>query len=254
MQIKSIALPREHGAWGYVLEPLALALLAFFSLKGLYLAIGALLAFLTHQPVRVFFSSRGSVPKAALFFILLYGSAALYFILLFAENTAPSASLPFLAAVLLMIVYLIMELSGKGKELLIRIMAPVAMDALAVSVLLVSGGQARQAPAFFVLLLSRSLPTTFYVRARLRSGGNGGYYNIQALLLHVLAFLLAAIFVYLGQIPFLSLAAVVLLLARTAHGLYFSKIKMAPKQVGIREFVYGILFVLISAAGYIFYI
>ena len=251
MQIKTIALPREHGAWAYVLEPVILGLLIAFSSKGLFLGIGALLAFLAHQPVRVFFASQERIKKTALLFVSLYGLSAVTFFFLFINNTSPSVYIPFLLAVLLMIFYLILELQGQGKELLTRIMAPTAIDLMAVSMVLVSGWRTEQALAFFALLLSRSYPTTFYVRAKLRADSNHNIYAVQATLYHVIALLLTAGLVYLRLIPYLSLLAVFILLARTVHGLYFSKIKMIPKQVGIREFVYGILFVFISAAGYI---
>lgn len=46
----AVFLPREHGSWALVLEPMVLALLAAPSLRGLALAIAATALFLTRRP------------------------------------------------------------------------------------------------------------------------------------------------------------------------------------------------------------
>lgn len=252
MYIKSIALPREHGAWGYVLEPLVLGLLVAFSVKGLCLAVGALLAFMAHQPVRIFFSAQQRAKRPAFLFILLYGIPALAFFALFVYKTDLYIFLPFIFALLFMVIYLILDLSGFNRKMITRLISPTAIDLIAVSIVLASGWGLVEAAAFFILLLSRAHPTTFYVRAKLRQKEVGNYYDVLVVTLHLLALFATGFFVYLKHIPWLALIAVFMLFVRAVYGIYFNKINRIPKQVGIREFVFGILFVFISAAGYIF--
>ena len=56
--LKQIAVPREHGSWGYTLEPLALALLVAFSVNGLLLSLVTFLIFFAHQPIRIIFNKK----------------------------------------------------------------------------------------------------------------------------------------------------------------------------------------------------
>ena len=51
--IRSIALPTEHGAWGFLLEPMLLGLLLTPTLAGLLLASALFAAFLIHQPLKI---------------------------------------------------------------------------------------------------------------------------------------------------------------------------------------------------------
>ena len=254
MNLKLIALPREHGAWGYVLEPLILGLLAAFSVKGLYLAFGALLAFLAHQPVRIYFSAQQNTKKASLLFLLMYGIPAVLFFALFIYKTNPLYFLPFTLAIVFMLIYLFMELAGFGRKMVTHMIPPTAIDLIAVSIVLVSGWELLETAAFLVLLSSRAHPTTFYVRAKLRRREDKEYYKVLAVAVHLLSLCMASLLVYLKIMPGLALIAVFLLFIRAVIGVYFNKTVMTPKQIGIREFIYGALFVFISAAGYHFQI
>src|SRR3990172_6520564 len=51
--IKSVALPAEHGGWGFTLEPIFLGMLVAPSWYGALLGLSALAVFLIHQPVKV---------------------------------------------------------------------------------------------------------------------------------------------------------------------------------------------------------
>jgi hypothetical protein len=51
--VRSIALPVEHGGWGFTLEPLALGLLLAPTAGGVAIAVAAIAVFLAHRPVRL---------------------------------------------------------------------------------------------------------------------------------------------------------------------------------------------------------
>ena len=56
--LRSIALPTEHGGWGFTLEPLILGLLAAPSIAGAALATAAVALFLARRPWRLFVEDR----------------------------------------------------------------------------------------------------------------------------------------------------------------------------------------------------
>ncbi|MCB0162365.1 MAG: YwiC-like family protein, partial [Caldilineaceae bacterium] len=50
---RSIALPTEHGGWGFLLEPLLLGRLVAPSAAGLLLLVATVAAFLLRQPLKI---------------------------------------------------------------------------------------------------------------------------------------------------------------------------------------------------------
>src|SRR6185369_11658571 len=75
MRIKTIALPAEHGGWGFLLEPIVLGLLLAPSVAGFYLALIAVATFLARQPLTLLVLNRNRPsPRTALArrFAILY--------------------------------------------------------------------------------------------------------------------------------------------------------------------------------------
>src|SRR5215471_8997516 len=67
VRLKTIALPVEHGGWGFLLEPIALGLILAPSIAGLYLALSALMLFLARQPLTIVMVNRHrESPRTAL--------------------------------------------------------------------------------------------------------------------------------------------------------------------------------------------
>ncbi len=76
---QSIALPSEHGGWGFISEPIVLGLLLTPGWGGLALAIGAFAAFLLRQPLKIVLKdvrAGRNVPRTfvAWRFAMMYGS------------------------------------------------------------------------------------------------------------------------------------------------------------------------------------
>ena len=68
VRLRSLALPAEHGSWGFLLEPIALALLLCPTRAGAWLAVAAACAFLARHPLKLVLGDRrrGSVaPRTA---------------------------------------------------------------------------------------------------------------------------------------------------------------------------------------------
>ena len=53
VSIRPLALPAEHGGWGFVLEPIALALLVAPSWSGVAVGVAVVAAFLARHPLRL---------------------------------------------------------------------------------------------------------------------------------------------------------------------------------------------------------
>src|SRR5947209_5867668 len=53
VRLRPVALPVEHGGWGFSLEPVALGLLVAPSLLGLFLSVTTLAAFLARHPLKI---------------------------------------------------------------------------------------------------------------------------------------------------------------------------------------------------------
>lgn len=53
VSIKTVAIPAEHGGWGFLCEPLILGLLIAPSLAGIGIVLMMAAAFLLHQPFKI---------------------------------------------------------------------------------------------------------------------------------------------------------------------------------------------------------
>ncbi len=76
---KAIALPIEHGAWGFVFEPLTAGLLIAFSPSAIWISLLVIGASLTRQPLKVLLNARQAtrdLPQTpvAQKFVLIYGA------------------------------------------------------------------------------------------------------------------------------------------------------------------------------------
>ncbi len=251
--IKQIAFPREHGSWGFVIEPLALTLLIAYSFHGLLIAVSAFFIFLSHQPIKIFFSgSKITLQKKWTVIIAL-----VYFAIAFATIVDVLLTdtflilVPYIIAVCLMSIYLLLELKGFKRNLISELIAPVAISILVLSIALAANWNFQSIFAFWVLLLSRTVTTTFYIHEKLnmlkkKSGTIFLPYFSNTVFLFLLIY-----FVYDELLPILSLAAFGILFIRSIWGLRKWAKKLSVKQIGMLEFLYGFLFVIISACGFI---
>jgi len=249
--IKAAALPREHGSWAYVLEPVLLGLLTAFSIEGLCLGIGSFFIFLSHQPVRSFFDEKGPARRTAAYFILGYGAAGTLLVSFFLINTNTAVWLPFFAAVLLMSIYLVLDLTGHGKEFYVRFLAPFSISLSAMSIVMSAGWNWEKAVMISVIVNLRFIPTAYYIRAKLRQSGNETFVRRTTPGVHLVSVLAAVYLVYLNMLPVLVSAGVIILAVRAFYGLYFDKKKVIPKHLGIKEFAFGLIYLACAVTGYL---
>ncbi len=250
--LKSIAFPREHGAYGFTIEPLMLALLVAFSWTGFYLALGTLLAFFAHQPIKVLFGQQKSLRLKAFLLLLVYIGPALVLFALFLNQVSANSALPFYTAIIMMAAYLVLDLLKYSRRLFVEIMAPTAIGLIAVSIVLANGWSESQALGLGLLLSARFIPTPFYIRARLQLEKGQPADKAAAIFSAGFAFLLIGFLTILGHTPILGWIAVLLLTARAFLGISHWRKKSTVKAIGMREFFYGQVLVVFSTLGYWF--
>jgi hypothetical protein len=241
-------LPQSHGSWAFVLEPLVLALWVAWSFNGLMLFIGAIFAFLSHQPIRILLAHGYHKTVFIVSFIIV--SVAAFFILYFIINTDFSTNWRLFFAIFLLFIFLFVDLSGNAKSLFGELIVPFAISIMAASIFLVQKQSIVLSFAFLLVLLSRSLPTVFLVRTQIRMFKNKRYSNIPPLIAHLTALITIIILIYFNLIPTGIVIAVILLFLRCCILLYPLKNKLSVKQIGISEFIFGIFFVVICGIAY----
>lgn len=251
-----MALPAEHGGWSFWLEPILLGLLLAPTIAGLWLALASFGVFLSRQPFKIAWADRQrgrrfQRTRLAERFLVIYGAVTL--LALAAAVTAAQTVdmlLPLLAVAPLVIVQLYFDLRHESRHWLPETLGPVILAATAASIALAGGWSLVPALALSGIMVSRAVPTVFYVRARLRLEKGQPVSSALSTLLHVLA-VFAVLGLMLAQLaPALSVLAALILLARAVYGLSSFRRPAQPKHIGIQEIVFGLVTVTMAVIGF----
>ena len=252
---KAVALPVEHGGWGFLLEPLVLGLVLAPSAAGLCLAGAAVAAFLARHPLRLALADRrkgARYPRTVLAegFVLGYGFLAL----LLAGGAATLAWAPFWPALVLAapaaVVALWFDARGRSREALPEAAGAVALGASASAIALAGGVPAGPALGAWALLAIRGMTAVLYVRARLRLDRGMPSGTRTAVSSHVGGIVCAGALAAAGWGPWMGVAALVLLLLRAVHGLSARRPRLRPQALGFREMAWGLVTLVLLAVGY----
>ncbi len=252
--LRAVALPAEHGGWGFLLEPLLLGLLVAPSWAGASLSLGVFGLYLLRHPLKLALADRRRGRRfartaAAERFALVYTAVGLAGLGGAAALAGSQALLPLAAAIPLALTLLGYDAANRARDLLPELAAPAALAASAASIALAGGWALPPALALWAILAARAIPSVLYVRARLRLEHGRPTAIAPALLAHV-GGLAAVVLLSLGGLaPRLAAAALVALLARAALGLSRWRRSATAKVIGFREMAYGGLTVLATAAG-----
>jgi hypothetical protein len=253
VRLKTIALPAEHGGWGFLLEPIVLGLLLAPSIAGLYLALSAVALFLTRQPLTLVVSNRRRPsPRTVLArrFSALYlavGVAAFSASVIFSEHPF---MLPLAIATPLAAVQVIYDWSGRKRVLLAEVAGTVAISSMAAAVVLAGGWPKAAGFALWAIVIARAVPSIFYVRGCLAQLHRRAASPLPIWLAQAGALILVGLLVRAGLTPRLVLAAMLILALRALVG--FRKLKVTPKQLGFSEVGFGALVVLSVVFGNLF--
>jgi hypothetical protein len=252
---RSVALPIEHGAWGFLLEPALLGMLVAASWAGVALVLAALAALLLQTPLSLALTDarRGKrYPRT----VLAWRFAAAYGLLLVAAGSAAlflagSAwiLLPVALAAPLAGLQLWLDARGRARELLPEAAGAVAMGSLAASVALAGGWSLLPALGLWALLAARAVPAIVYVRARLRLERGQALDRRPSALLHLAAVAAVSLAAVLGAVSWVAAVPYAVLTARAARGLAPDRAPVTAKVVGFREIGFGVMTAVLVAAG-----
>lgn len=253
--VKAVALPNEHGAWAFLLEPAVLGLLLAPSWPGLLVVLAATGALLAQHPLSLALADRRrgrTYPRTRLAWRLAgaYGAVALAFLLLTVvwlgdvRFLAPAALAAPLAAV-----QLGFDARNRGRRLLPELAGATAMGALVACVLVVGGWSLVPALSMWLLSSLRAIPSILYVRTRLGIERGRPGRRLPAVAAQILALAVGGYLLWMDVAPILALAALAVLTARALVGLSALRRPVKAKVIGMREIAFGALFVLATAAG-----
>jgi len=252
---RSVALPIEHGAWGFLLEPALLGLLVAASWAGVALVIAALGALLLQTPLSLALTDvrRGRrFPRTA----LAWRFAAAYGALLIAALAAALAAagsvailLPAALAAPLAALQLWLDAQGRARELLPEAAGAVAMGSLAACVALAGGWPLLPALGLWALLAARAVPAIVYVRARLRLERDQPFDRRPSAIAHLAAVAAVALAAAAGAVSWVAALPYAVLTARAARGLAPDRAPVTAKVVGFREIGFGVMTAVLVAVG-----
>ncbi|MBK8024887.1 MAG: YwiC-like family protein [Chloroflexi bacterium] len=248
--MKSVALPAQHGGWGFLFEPMLAGLILAPSWAGLFLSLSAFFVFLLHQPLKTALKDRLRGRRFARTALaervaLAYGAVAA--IAFLAAHFAAEYAFwpPFLIAVPLAAVQFWGDIRNEGRTAAAEIAGALAFAGLGAMLVLVAGGSPLQAALIWALLAARIIPSILYVRARLRLSKGQPVDPRPSNAAHAVALVGVLIAVWAAGLSPLPLIGSALLLVRAALGLSRRHKPVPAKVIGFREVAYGALYALL---------
>jgi hypothetical protein len=251
---RSVALPIEHGAWGFLLEPLLVGAVIAPSLGAPFISVLLIGAFLARHPLKFVIGDRlqgRSLPRTKLAekYLAIFAAIA-FFGLLGSLIVSPYALIP-LAAVAPIAAYLInLDAARQTRELLPEILASVALSSSIAVLALAAGFGSAAAFSLWSIMIARLIPSVLYVRARLRLEKGKEFSRWPSAAAHMIAILLLLALYTNGLSSILTVAFAIFLLFRSIGGLSNLRRKLTAKQLGVREVIYGVIYALTVVIGY----
>ncbi|REJ75533.1 MAG: hypothetical protein DWQ47_08655 [Acidobacteria bacterium] len=254
IKLRRIALPREHGSWGILLEPLVSAIVIAPSLGGAFAALFVISAFLLRQPSKVLITDLTSArmlpqTRSAGMFVAAFsviavasGSLALLF-------TDVLYLLPLTLLLPLGVFQLYKDVSGNSRDLIAELAGSAAISASAPTIVLAAGWTPLAALALWSVFVCRSVPSVIYVRERLRLEKGKSFSRNIPIALHLAGLGVVALFAFNGLITLLVLPVFVFLSIRSVSGLSSRRKQLKAMQIGIWETIYGVTLFTSVVAG-----
>ena len=252
---KSIALPVEHGAWGFLFEPIAAGLILAPSAAAPFITLLVVGAFLTRQPLKFLLGDwlqRRSLPRTelALRFVLIFGGTAAVG-LAGSLLLAPLYSLVPFALVAPLVVYLIIQdVARRSRDLMPELFAACALASTIAVLVLAAGFTFQFAVALWAIMVARLVPSVLYVRGRLRLEKGKEFSRFVPIAAHVAALAALIAFYYVGYASILTVLMAGFLAGRAGLGLSQYRQVLKAKVIGIWEVAYGTLYALSIVMGY----
>jgi hypothetical protein len=252
---RSVALPAEHGGWGWLFGPILLGLLVVPSTVGLFLILIDIAAYLARTPVKIIWKDnqrgrRYARTAAAYKVLFLYAMLAIFSLTVVLILGGLQPLIPLFLVLPLAAGLLYFDLNGNGRSLLPELLAPVSLSAIVAAMALSAGWDWPHTLAIWVIPLMISIPAVLFIRARLRLDRGLPSQRSFALAAHGIAALTAVALAWIGYIPNLAAVAIFILFGRALYGLSNFRRPMPVKTLGWSEIAFTLLTVILTAVGY----
>jgi hypothetical protein len=213
--LRPLAVPNEHGGWGFLLEPVVLALAVAPSGAGVAIAAALLAAFFMRHPLRLaardlMLGKRYPRTSVCASLALAYGAAALVCLIVAVASSSMLTLAPLLMAVPFLGVQMHFDMRNRGREWPAEICGAVGAAAGGAACVLAAGAGFTVAFTIAAIAMSRSVPSVLYVRSLLRRSTPA-----PGLLAHALAVALVAA---LPGLPLVATLIPIVLLGRSVAG------------------------------------
>ena len=232
--IRPLALPSEHGGWGFLFEPIVFAMIVAPSWAGGLTAVAAIGAFLARHPLKLAAQDllrRKSYPRTAVCLRLaaVYGIPAFIALAFAAIVAGPRLLIPMAIAAPLAFIQFVADARNHGRALAPELAGSAAMGGVAAAILLGAHRSVSFAAIGWALLILRTIPAIVLVRAILRPTPMRA---AAAIALHVIA---------LGAVVRMPAAVIAVMAALLLRCVIMLTLKRPPaaKTVGISELVVG---------------
>lgn len=255
INLKSVALPSEHGGWGFLIEPILLGLLVAPTWRGILITLASVGVFLIHQPLKLVVKDRlkGRLsPRAhvALRFVVVYGLLSLIPMVLLLSTTPRDFLRPVLLALPLAAVQLAYDARNRSRKFIPELCGALALAMIAPIIAMLGGWSLAAGLGLWIALAWRDATSILYVRARLKREHGKPVSSTVVWLAHGIAILVWGALCSWQIVPCLTLIAFGLLFGRAVIGLSRYRKPRAPKIIGFLELGYGFLTVIVTALGY----
>lgn len=243
--LRPLALPNEHGGWGFLFEPIVLGLAVAPSRGGSLVALAFVFGFLCRQPLRLALQDalRGrAYPRTrwCWSFFAAYATSALVALAVAVIVSGWAILIPLVMVAPLGVTQIVYDARNRGRTLLPELGGAAAMSSSAAAIAIAAGMQLAPALALSGIIVARAIPSIVYVRALLARSHGRRAASWPSLVLHAAAIVLVAIFAK----P-LVVVAMVILFARAAWQLSRRAIPPA-KRIGWTEIAFGAITVALA--------
>jgi hypothetical protein len=246
VNLRSIALPAEHGGWGFLIEPMLLGLLVAPTWQSVVLCVSMFGFFLVHQPVKLAVKDhqKGRRIERTLYaerFAIGYALVGILALLVVVFNSDLVFLVPLTAALPLVVVQLYYDAQNRSRATTSEIAGAIALGSTATAIALIGGMDMLPALILWVLLAARVVPAIIYVRARLRLEKGKAWEALPVWASHAAAFGLIIALVVAGLTTWWAVLAIAILTFRALKGISKYRQPVKPSQVGFSEMGLGFL-------------
>ena len=252
VHLRSIALPTEHGGWGFTLEPILLGLLVAPTWAGFGLALATAAVFLARRPVKLVATDlvrnrRLPRTRVAGWFALGYGALALVGLSVAIATTDGPFWWPLAVAIPLATISLKADAQSRNRGLLPELAGGIAMGSAAAAIAMAADWDWAAAFGLWLVLAARSYAAIIFARAQVRRAKDQPHDRSGVFAAQVVAVLVVGLAAALAIVPLLSALAIFLL----GVGAFYSLARppVPAKTVGWTQMLFGLMVVVLTAVG-----